>query len=657
MRKGRTVRSVVAAFLMQTGIAGLPIAKAQDVVIPSGTTVFTTQTIANPEDTLTVEDGGAIDTSGSSGDGVDASGDNQTVKNQGKITVIENGISSTAQNVVISNTGTITTEISPLINDDIGIGIYSDGDAAHIENTGAITAVNYGIRSKKGDAKIINTGRIDALNHGIRSDGENAMVINYGTVNGDSQGVVVGIHAIRSGGASSVVANYGTLLSQDDGIFYVGDNAVISNYGVIKPGGWGIGSQGDSSKIINAGTILAGNGDGAINLVGMESELILQPGSVLVGDIAFFGISETLTLDPGHNLVLRYQGAFSNLNTSMPVIHDSGDMMIYSVDPTGFALSQSFIQTMAGAVHETVRSGSASDSSTGSAVFGFDNAGSDQAAENRSGWVAAFGGYQTQNGLGAVTGGNQAYGGITTGGGIDDGERSIGAFLGSSYSQLKTDAGSQEIDAASFLGGLYFAHPFGETFRITGSVLGGYTRFNSDRIIANNTIAGGLETAVADYSGYVISPSVTLAHTLTERTEVSIGGYYAGLFIDGYNETGSSTNLTVSSRDIHIAAVRLQARYLAYQQQTNKGHLTVETWAGVDGNFLLGGDAVGVQLAGTPLSFPATFAKASAIGFAGIGFNHTPSIGNWSVNTSLEGRFGTEGYAEITAAASAFLRF
>lgn len=64
-----------------------------------------------------------------------------------------------------------------------------------------------------------------------------------------------------------------------------------------------------------------------------------------------------------------------------------------------------------------------------------------------------------------------------------------------------------------------------------------------------------------------------------------------------------------------------------------------------------------VVLAGTPLNFAASFADASAIGFAGIGVHRKPAGGAWTLNASLEGRYGTQAYAEIRASATAVRRF
>ena len=70
----------------------------------------------------------------------------------------------------------------------------------------------------------------------------------------------------------------------------------------------------------------------------------------------------------------------------------------------------------------------------------------------------------------------------------------------------------------------------------------------------------------------------------------------------------------------------------------------------------LGGHDVTAALAGKTLNFPASFADAAAIGFAGIGFNHEAG-GAWTLNASLEGRYGNNAYSEIRTSAVAAMKF
>jgi len=51
-------------------------------VVPSGTTEMTTLTVVNIGDSAIIEEGGAIDVTGDSFEGVDMTMDNQTVLNQ-----------------------------------------------------------------------------------------------------------------------------------------------------------------------------------------------------------------------------------------------------------------------------------------------------------------------------------------------------------------------------------------------------------------------------------------------------------------------------------------------------------------------------------------------------------------------------------------------
>ena len=572
-------------------------ANAIDVVIADGEIVFVTQTLLNDGDTLTVEPGGTIDTSGTPGaNGASAENNNQTVTNGGDIFAAQHGIRSTGTGNTIINTGFI----------DAGV---------------------HGIRIDGGNTTVRNTGHIESVEHGMRSEtADNSSLINEGSI-------FAGIHGINSLSASETISNSGYIDAGDVGIRVTGSGTEVTNNGTVI---------GTASIFFDPGAA-----DGILNL---------HAGSVLDG-IVGFGSNPTLNIGSGLNLYLAYQGTDPTVNSAVPHVHDAVNDVIYTIDPTGFALSQSFIQTTASAVHGAVQSGTGFGNSVGGGFSGNDTFAYGANApgfadEGPRGWASGFGGYQSQDGSGNVTGGDQAYGGLVTGGGFASSDRMYGAFAGGSYSRLETDFDTQRIDAASVYGGVYGGMAHGANW-ISANFVAGYTSFDSDRTVANNMVAGGLETASADYDGYFISPSLTFGRSIGERTEISFGGNYAGLFLDGYSETGSSANLTVSSRDVHLAALRAQVKYLAYERPSNGGRVSIETWAGIDGYFNLGGDDVTASVAGLPFDgFSASFADSAAIGFAGIGINHKPVSGNWHFNGSLEGRYGTDDYGEIRATAS-----
>ncbi len=621
-------------FLVQTSVAG-----ANDIIIPSGDTVTKTQTIDEDGDTLIVEDGGRIDTfSGSGANGAAALADDQTVINNGTISAPV-GILSTG----IGTTNTNNGEINAVYN-----GVRSIGDNTTNTNNGTIVADQVGLYSMGVNATNTNNGTIDA-GYGLWSTGNNSMNTNNGMIDAEN--------GIVSYGNNVTNTNNGSI-NAFHGIYSTGDNAANTNNGTINAFR-GIFSIGDNAAITNSGKIFASRS--AFFMGGDNSTLNLLAGSVFEGPVYFNGDNATLHIGNGLNLYIDYDGTIETLDSDVPFVHDETDKIVYTVDPTGFALAGSFIQTTADAVHGAVRSGAGFGNSfgggfSGSSTFGYGADGPGFAEAGPRGWASTFGGYQKQNGSGSVTGGSQAYSGVVTGGGFTSQERLYGVFAGGSYSRLETDHDTQQIDATSVYGGLYGGMALGVHW-ISVSVMGGHASFNSERTVANNWVDGGLETASADYDGTFISPSLTIGRSFGDRIEFSVGGHYAGLFLGGYTESGSAANLTVGSRDVHVAAASAQVKYLAQQHRTAQGLVSLETWAGVDGFFNLGGDEVDAVLAGTAFNFDASFSDAAAIGFAGIGINHRPDDSSWSFNASLEGRYGSDAYSDIRATAAASIRF
>ena len=74
-----------------------------------------------------------------------------------------------------------------------------------------------------------------------------------------------------------------------------------------------------------------------------------------------------------------------------------------------------------------------------------------------------------------------------------------------------------------------------------------------------------METARADYNGLFTSSSLTASRMLNERTQISAGGYHAGLYVEDYSESGSAANLNVGDRNVHVASLRAEAKFTAVQ--------------------------------------------------------------------------------------------
>ncbi|MCR9140582.1 MAG: hypothetical protein NXI27_31875, partial [Alphaproteobacteria bacterium] len=327
MTKLTTTRSRMLrqALLCTSALVFLPVslAGADDFTVPNGTTETTTITLPLPFDTLFIEQGGTIDTTGAGTNGVDASNHDQTVNNAGTINAGRYGINSTRANATITNNGTIKAGFR---------GFYSFGSNAILTNNGLIAAEN----------------------QGIWSGGNDAIIVNNGTITNKSNGS----SAIYSIGAGVKLTNNGSVNSQFRGISILKSDAKVINNGLIYSKDEGIYSSGTNAEITNRGTIIAGDGEAAILVAGTGSTLKLRAGSVLDGGVRFQATGATLDIGTGLNLYLDYSGSIETLYSAIPIVHDEANTVIYTVDPTGFALAQSFVQTTAEAVHGAVRTGS-----------------------------------------------------------------------------------------------------------------------------------------------------------------------------------------------------------------------------------------------------------------------------------------------------------
>ncbi|MEM1076605.1 MAG: autotransporter domain-containing protein [Pseudomonadota bacterium] len=601
--------------------------------------------------------------------GVRSSGARANIRNEGVIDANVHGVRSSGEDAVITNTGTINAGVNGILSLDTGAmivntgtieaqnnGIRANADDVVITNNGTIeTATADGIRSSGANARITNNQTILGFNNGIRSDGDDAIITNTGALASST------LHGIRSTGANSVIVNSGTINGNVHGIRSSGDASSLSNTGRISGASSGVAVfSGQDITVTNSGRIAGGNFSVFFAPSAVNPTLRLQSGSVLEG-VVDFGSASTLSVGEGLNLSLDYEGNAPTVVSDVPFVHDTENGVVYTVDPTGLALNETFVQVTANAVHEVVRDATANaraqqagQPDTTRFAFAPNSANTNNAGKRR--WVSGFGGYASQDGTGDVTGADQTYGGIVGGIDLDTGNHAYGAFAGGSYSRIESDNDTQEVDATSVFAGLYLDRQYG-AYWLNAAAMIGYTQFSSVRTVANNLASDGLETASADYNGYFISPSVTVGRSIGNRVQASLGGYYAGLFMDSYDESGSAAGLDVDSRDVHVAAVRAELRYDAHQSTNKTGLMKVKTWGGVDGLFNLGSDDIDASIAGLPLSFSASFADSAAVGFVGLGVTQSTTDGRLYINASLEGRYGTDDYSEVRANIATILRF
>ncbi|MCP4996434.1 MAG: autotransporter outer membrane beta-barrel domain-containing protein, partial [Gammaproteobacteria bacterium] len=242
-------------------------------------------------------------------------------------------------------------------------------------------------------------------------------------------------------------------------------------------------------------------------------------------------------------------------------------------------------------------------------------------------WLKGFGGYRDLDGSGTSVDSKNRFGGAMMGfdrkGG---GDTTLGLFVGLSRGELEVDYNAQDIETTSYFAGIYGRYGDNLSFAITGGITG----HDSDRYVANNLVAGGIETAKTDYDGYFVAPEVTFSMDAIAfgsiKVKPSIRARYTYFNIDGYAESGTASNLTVEDRDGHTLDGRLQ---LAFPIRSEPG-LNFELRAGVDGRVATGDRDVDATLLGQALSFSPGGEESSVSVFIGGHY-----IKRLSANSSL----------------------
>ena len=632
------------------------------------------------------------------GDGITL-GRNATIDNAGSVTGGAGGVGIGGGDAIglrVTNRGTISGGdfgvVSPDISSVINAGSITGGDAgvaaeglSSVINTGSITGGNDGVAG--GSGNVTNSGSISGGTNGISAiDG--LSVINSGSITGGTNGFL-------GSGSNLSVINSGRITGGDGGIFVGGDVSVINsgsisggnNSGIAVSGDLRLGNSGRISggdtgilagtitSLTNAGTIVGGAG-GAIREDGAgDTRLTLLPGSVIVGTIDLGGGVNTLDVRGGLNLATTFE-------TAAPLIGDSNGVpflvngsQVIVVDPTGFAAAEVWLDSFANSILNTVdtkagsgRGRAGSRAADGGGAGGSvseaqaDPAGPEPGEQRQGVWGSVFGGLSNQEADGALADLDTAYGGALLG--IDALRRGglvLGGFLGGALGTQEVQADTQDIDTASAFAGLYLRHDW-SAYWVNLTLAGGWVGQDSERKVANNLAPGGIEEAEADSDGFFAIPAATLGTRLVEilpglSLEPSLRLHYAGLFLDGYEESGSAADLRVESRELHQLGGRVQLALPYVVQAAEGARLRVEARLGIDGRLDLGDDRIDARVAGVPLDFSASFDDEVATGFLGFGASWASADGSTVFSGGTELRAGSDGARGLAGQLAAELRF
>ncbi|EPJ48216.1 MAG: hypothetical protein OFPI_30550 [Osedax symbiont Rs2] len=473
-----------------------------------------------------------------------------------------------AADFTIVNGATVTTQ-----------QVLNAGDTGTIDVGGTLDVAAGGAVASGGAANQVlnNNGTINAngvAGTGVNLGGSNVTITNTGSINATA----INSRGITSGGASLSITNSGSINANSAGskaVFSVGTNVIITNSGSLHANG------ANSHAIHSTGTDATINNSGLISASDVTSYAILGDNN----DI-------TLNLLSGSNIIGRIDlgGAGTDNDTvNIRSTNISGTMLFENTENVNFlngvagtVVKSSFNQTVSNLKVVTVET--TGESTRGVALSSFasrvhsllakkaiEEAPLDTSndmnhlSHKPHAWAQVFGGNFERDADGSALAYGYKQSGVVMGYEQDVDNVRIGFMGGYAHTNTNTQSNSFKTKGENLFVGVYSAYKF-KGIRITPSVIGGFTKYENERLVIDNTI--GAEVAESDFNSVFISPSITIdsAFKISDNIELrpSATLSYSIAWLDGYDEKGTTnSNLSIGSRKAKAftAKTQLEAAY------------------------------------------------------------------------------------------------